>query len=84
MDAILLSVRWLYALLYLDVIVIFSGTQQQHIGQVHNVVTLLYIAGVTLKLKKVISSQIQLITWSTLHAQGALNTHLMQQTLYAE
>lgn len=46
------TLRWQYALSYLDDIVIFSRTPQEHIGHVRKVLTLLHDAGVTLQLKK--------------------------------
>lgn len=52
MDVIPSSVRWQSGLVYLDNIVVFAKSSQNHIEQVRRVSRLLYGAGVTLKLKK--------------------------------
>ena len=51
-DVILAQVRWQYSLVYLDDIVVFSKTGEEHIDHVRSVLSLLADAGVTLKLKK--------------------------------
>lgn len=50
MDVVLLTVKWQFALDYLDNIVIFSKTTKEHIYHMREVLTLLNIAGVPLKL----------------------------------
>lgn len=51
MDVILASVKWRFALVYLDAIFIFSKTPEKHIDHVEEVLTLLQGAGVALNLK---------------------------------
>jgi transposase InsO family protein len=51
-DVILSSVRWQCALTYLDDIIVFSATLEQHLHDLDRVLTLLHNAGVTLKLRK--------------------------------
>ena len=52
LDIILSGVRWQTCLIYLDDVIVFSKTAQQHVKDVDLVLTLLRQAGVTLKLKK--------------------------------
>lgn len=52
MDVIVAPVRWQTALVYLDDIVIFFRTLEEHITHVRQVLSLLQNAGVTLKVKK--------------------------------
>lgn len=54
MDVILSTIRWQFALVYLDDIVVFSKNPYEHIDHVKQVLTLLHDAGVgvTLKLEK--------------------------------
>lgn len=52
MDVILSTVKWQFALVYLDDIVVFSRTPVEHIDHVRHVLTLLHDDGVILKLKK--------------------------------
>lgn len=52
MDVILASVRWQFALGYLEDIAVFSKSPQDHIEQMRSVLKLLYKAGGTLSLKK--------------------------------
>lgn len=51
MDFLLAKVKWQFALVYLDDIVIFSRTQDEHIAHARQLLTLLHDAGVTLNLK---------------------------------
>lgn len=51
-DLILSSIRWQSTLLYLDDIVIFSKSVEEHVQLVRKVVTMLRDVGITLKLKK--------------------------------
>ena len=51
-DVILSSVKWQFALVYLDDIVIFSPKPEEHIEHVKKVLMLLQDAGVTIKLRK--------------------------------
>lgn len=71
-DVMLSAVKWQFALVYLQDIVIFSRTPAEHIAQVHSVLTHLNNAGVTLRLKKCFSSQNLMIISDTLFAQVAL------------
>lgn len=52
MDVIFAFVRWQFALVYLSDTVVFRKTPADRIEQVRSVLRLLYVAGVTLKLKK--------------------------------
>ena len=52
LDIILSSVRWKNFLVYIDDVVIFSKTDEEHFSRVSHVLTLLEEAGVKLKLKK--------------------------------
>ena len=52
LDIILSGVRWKTCLIYIDDVVIFSKTEEEHFAQVIHVLTLLGEAGVKLKLKK--------------------------------
>jgi len=52
MDVILSSVRWQFALVYLDDIFVFSTTVEDHFDHVRTVLGLLKDAGVTLRLDK--------------------------------
>ena len=52
LDIILSGVRWQTCLIYLDDVIVFSRTIEQHVRDVDTVLTLLRKAGVTLKLKK--------------------------------
>lgn len=52
MDVILFIVKWQFAPVYLNDIVIFSMTPEQHLGHVREIPSLFYNAGATLKLKK--------------------------------
>lgn len=51
-DVILPTLRWQFALVYLDDSVMLSRFAQVHIGHVHNVLTIVHNAGGTLELKK--------------------------------
>ena len=51
-DMILAGVKWQYALVYLDDIIVFSRTAEEHISHLDKVFTLLSEAGVTLKPSK--------------------------------
>ena len=52
LDIILSGVRWKTCLVYIDDVVIFSKTEEEHFAQVSHVFTLLEEAGVKLKLNK--------------------------------
>lgn len=52
LDILLAGVKWQFCLVYLDDVIIFSETEEKHIGHVDNVLQILHQAGVTLKLKK--------------------------------
>ena len=52
LDIIFSGVRWKNCLLYIENVVIFSKTEEEHFAQVSHVLTLLEEAGVRLKLKK--------------------------------
>ena len=52
LDIILSGVRWKTCLVYIDDVVIFWKTEEEHSAQVSHVLTLLEEAGVKLKLKK--------------------------------
>ena len=51
-DIILSRVKWQYALVYLDDVIIYSKSFEEHIVHVRTVLTLLSKAGISLKLKK--------------------------------
>lgn len=53
MDVILSAVKWQFALEYLDNIVVFPISMEEPIALVHNILTLVSDAGVTLKLKNI-------------------------------
>ena len=52
MDVILSSVRWQFALVYLDDVIIFSRSVEEHFAHVRTVLSLLQKAGVTLRIDK--------------------------------
>ena len=52
MDIILSSVKWKYCLVYLDDIIVFSASQEDHLNHLRSVLQLLREAGATLRLKK--------------------------------
>ena len=52
LDIILSGVRWQTCLIYLDDVIVFSRSAEQHVRDVDKVLSLLRAAGVTLKLKK--------------------------------
>ena len=52
MDIILSSVRWKHCIVYLDDIIVFSNTRDDHLKHLEEVFRLLKEAGVTLRLKK--------------------------------
>ena len=52
LDMILAGVRWQFALVYLDDVIVYSRTVDEHEEHVRAVLRLLQSAGVTLKLKK--------------------------------
>jgi len=52
LDIILSGLKWKICLVYLDDVIIFSATPEQHIKDVDTVLTRLREAGVTLKLRK--------------------------------
>lgn len=52
MDVVLASVKWKFALVYLEEVVVFSNTVDDHIDHLKAVLKLLKNAGLTLNLKK--------------------------------
>jgi hypothetical protein len=52
LDMIVAGVKWMYALVYLDDVIIYSRTFEDHLKHVSHVLALLKGAGVSLKLKK--------------------------------
>lgn len=52
MDVILSTIRWQYALVYLDDVIVYSRSIEAHLDHVYSVLQLLKDAGVTLQLKK--------------------------------
>jgi Reverse transcriptase (RNA-dependent DNA polymerase) len=52
LDLILAGVKWKYALVYLDDVIVYSRNAEEHLGQLDHVLSLLAQAGATLKLKK--------------------------------
>lgn len=52
-DVILATVKWQFALVYLDDVIVFSSSLEDHVEHVATVLRLLKDAGVTLKLKSV-------------------------------
>jgi len=52
LDIILSVVKWQSCLIYLDDVIVYSKTENEHIGDVHHVLRLLCEAGVTLRLPK--------------------------------
>ena len=51
-DIILATAKWQYAIVYLDDIIIFSNSVEEHLVHVSKVLDMLQRAGMTLKLKK--------------------------------
>ena len=49
---ILAKVKWNYALIYLDDVIVYSKAVEEHIQHVDEILTLLKNAGASLKLKK--------------------------------
>ncbi len=56
-DIVLASVKWRYAIVYLDDIIVFSNTVEENLEHLTTVLTLLRNNGITLKLKKCASLQ---------------------------
>jgi len=52
LEILLAGVKWQFCLVYLDDVIIFSQTEEQHIDHVDKVLKILHQAGVTLKLRK--------------------------------
>ena len=52
LDIILSGVRWQICVVYLDDVIVFSRTQEEHAAQLCTVLSLLRSAGISLKLKK--------------------------------
>ena len=52
MDIILSGVRWKFCLVYLDDIIVFSATREDHLSHLRSIFKLLREAGATLRLKK--------------------------------
>jgi len=52
MDMILAGVKWQICLVYLDDVIVFSGSPEEHLQHLDEVLTLLGKAGVTLKASK--------------------------------
>jgi len=52
MDMILAGVKWQICLVYLDDVIVFSGSPEEHLQHLEEVLTLLRNAGVTLKASK--------------------------------
>lgn len=52
LDMILAKVKWNYALIYLDDVIVYSKAVEEHIQHVDEILTLLKNAGASLKLKK--------------------------------
>lgn len=51
-DIILSRVKWRFALVYLDDVIIYSKTVEDHFRHVREVLSMLSVAGITLKLRK--------------------------------
>ena len=51
-DIILASVKWQYALVYLDDVIVYSKSIEEHFGHLDHVLQLMHDAGLTLKLNK--------------------------------
>jgi len=52
LEILLAGVKWQFCLVYLDDVIIFSCTEEEHIKHVDRVLQILHRAGVSLKLKK--------------------------------
>ena len=52
LDSILSGVKWQSCLIYLDDVIVYSKTEEEHIGHVYHVLRLLRETGVTLRLPK--------------------------------
>ena len=52
LDIILSAVKWQSYLIYLDDVIVYSKTEEEHVGHVDRVLRLLRDAGVTLRLPK--------------------------------
>lgn len=83
MDIILSSWKWQSELLYQNDIDIFPKSSDEHVDYVLPVLTVLNDAGVTVKLKKISSSQIVLSTLVTLSSHDALRSAHIQSTQFA-
>ncbi len=51
-DVILSGIKWQHRLVYLDEVIVFSNTMEQHVAHLDHILGLLRAAGVSLKLKK--------------------------------
>lgn len=71
MDVALSSVKWSFAIVYLNNIVNFSKSPKQHIDHVRKVIEPLKNAGVTRELKKRRFLRRLLITWDMWYVQDA-------------
>ena len=52
LDIILARVKWQFALVYLDDVIIYSNSAREHFDHVEHVLTLLQEAGISLRLEK--------------------------------
>lgn len=72
-DVSLISLRWKYVLVYLNDMGVFFKPTADHIGQVTCVLQVIYLAGVTLKLKSASCSLKNSTTWTTLSGPATSN-----------
>lgn len=80
------SLKWYGNLspVFVDDIVTLSRLSLKHTGYIRKVLTLLRTADVTLKLKNVDYSQLQLTTCETLFSSDKLKLRVIRQTLNAD
>lgn len=52
LDMLLAGYRWRSCLVYLDDVIIFSKTKEQHLLDVHEILDVLHTGGLSLKLRK--------------------------------
>lgn len=80
MHVILFSVTWKFALIYVNIIMLFSNTSETYIDYVCKVLLLLYNAGTTLNARGEPSSPIQLIILITSANIFVLNVQNLRHT----
>jgi len=81
MDMVLACVKWQICLVYLDDVIVFSGSPEEHLQHLDEVLTLLGKAGVTLKASKCHFSQEEVEYLGHVIRTGRV--HVLEKNLWA-